>query len=371
MIKVCHMTSAHQPGDTRIFQKECVSLAKAGYQVFLVQRGESGENSGVRIIGVGQPSGGRLTRMTSFARKVYEAALAVDADLYHLHDPELLPYGIKLKRRGKKVIFDSHELYDVQLRQKPYLPGWCTRIIAFGYARYERYVLRRLDGAIFPCTVNGEDPFAGRCPHTALVDNSVKLEDFYERYDPEAVRNQDQICLTGSLTEARGITSAIRAAASAKCTLALAGPISPADYEAQLRKMPEFSSVDYRGVLAKDQVAALLQTSRVGLSPLLNQGQYWKAENLATKICEYLAMGLPVVMNGSAYNRAFVERWHCGICVDSENVEEIASAIRYLLDHPEEARQMGENGRQAVREEFNWGVEEKKLLALYEEIFKE
>ena len=40
MIKVCHMTSAHQPGDTRIFQKECVSLAKAGYQVFLVQRGE-------------------------------------------------------------------------------------------------------------------------------------------------------------------------------------------------------------------------------------------------------------------------------------------------------------------------------------------
>ena len=50
--------------------------------------------------------------------------------------------------------------------------------------------------------------------------------------------------------------------------------------------MPEFSSVDYRGVLAKDQVAALLQTSRVGLSPLLNQGQYWKAENLATKICE-------------------------------------------------------------------------------------
>ena len=42
MIKVCHMTSAHQPGDTRIFQKECVSLAKAGYQVFLVQRGEAG-----------------------------------------------------------------------------------------------------------------------------------------------------------------------------------------------------------------------------------------------------------------------------------------------------------------------------------------
>ena len=63
MIKVCHMTSAHAPGDVRIFHKECVSLAKAGYQVYLVQRGESFEASGVHVIGVGQPSGGRLTRM--------------------------------------------------------------------------------------------------------------------------------------------------------------------------------------------------------------------------------------------------------------------------------------------------------------------
>ena len=70
MIKVCHMTSAHAPGDVRIFHKECVSLGKAGYQVYLVQRGESYEASGVHVIGVGQPSGGRLTRMTAFSKKV-------------------------------------------------------------------------------------------------------------------------------------------------------------------------------------------------------------------------------------------------------------------------------------------------------------
>jgi len=45
--------------------------------------------------------------------------------------------------------------------------------------------------------------------------------------------------------------------------------------------------------------------------------------------------------------------------------------IRYLLEHPEEMRRMGENGRRAVKEEFNWGVEEKKLFALYEEILKD
>ena len=60
MIKVCHMTSAHSPHDTRIFYKECVSLAKAGYEVYLVQRGECCEEIGVHVVGVGQPSGGRL-----------------------------------------------------------------------------------------------------------------------------------------------------------------------------------------------------------------------------------------------------------------------------------------------------------------------
>ena len=53
-----------------------------------------------------------------------------------------------------------------------------------------------------------------------------------------------------------------------------------------------------------------------------------------------------------------------------ENVEEIAQAIAFLRDNPEEAKRMGENGRRVVKEEFNWGVEEKKLFALYEDILR-
>ena len=117
------MTSVHDPEDVRIFHKECVSLANAGYDVYLVERGDSYEKSGVHIVGVGQPCGGRLSRMFSFSKKVYHTALALDADVYHLHDPELLPYGLKLKKKGKKVIFDSHEDTCGSILEKTWIPS--------------------------------------------------------------------------------------------------------------------------------------------------------------------------------------------------------------------------------------------------------
>lgn len=126
MIHVCHMTSAHASDDTRIFYKECVSLAKAGYEVSLVARGPAREEAGVRVVGVGVPSGGRLFRMLFFARRIYRQALALDAEVYHLHDPELLPYGLRLKRRGKVVIFDSHEFTAQAILEKHWLQSPCA-----------------------------------------------------------------------------------------------------------------------------------------------------------------------------------------------------------------------------------------------------
>mgnify|MGYP006954327009 CR=1 FL=1 len=73
---------------------------------------------------MGEKPVGTLNRLTSpFAKHAYEAALALDCELYHLHDPELLPYALKLKRHGKTVIFDSHEFYSLLIQEKGYIPG--------------------------------------------------------------------------------------------------------------------------------------------------------------------------------------------------------------------------------------------------------
>lgn len=371
MTKICHMTSAHSAEDDRIFVKECCSLVTAGYDTSLVACGTVYDKNCVHIIGIGNAPSGRIKRMLKTSKLVYEKALSVDADIYHFHDPELLPYGLKLKKRGKKVIFDSHECYREQIRSKNYLPVWMRSIISAAYSWYEDYVLRHLDAVIFPCTMGGKNPFEGKCCRAAIISNAAILGEFFSRYDPKHERLPDSVCYIGGLTEARGINNNILAVSKVGARLYLAGEFASDEYEAKLREKPEFACVEYLGVLNRAEVAQLLSDCCIGLCTLLDRGQYLKIDTFGIKVFEYMSMGLPVILSDCPYNRKMVDKLKFGICVDPENVDEIADAIRYLLDHPEEAKRMGENGRRAIKEEFNWGVEEKKLLALYEDILRD
>lgn len=368
MAKVCHFTSAHQPGDVRIFHKQCVSLAKAGYEVYLVQPGESCKEKGVHIVGLGQPPAGRLMRMTSYAKKAYKTALSLDADIYEFHDPELLPWGLKLKKKGKKVVFDSHEMYVEQIMLKNYLPRWTRSLVAALYGVYENYVLKRIDGITFESLRGGTHPFAGRCPHTALLNNVPLLDELYDFYDPAADKYPRSLVYVGGLSHLRGITQLVQAAALSGSVAYLAGKFMPPEYRQQLEAMPEYSCVQYQGILDRDGIRNLLQRCQIGIATVFDVGQYYRNDNLLTKTYEYMAMGLPVIITCSDYNERLMEEYPFGICVNPQDPKDIAAAIQYLLDHPEEARRMGENGRRAVRERFNWEVEVNNLLNLYERI---
>ena len=370
MIKVCHVTSAHPKEDVRIFHKECVSFAKAGYDMTLVQQGNDYEKDGVHIVGFGAIASNRWKRMLFTAKNAYKAALSVDADIYHLHDPELLPYGLKLKKKGKKVVFDSHEFYAEQIKYKGYIPGFLRPMVAKLFDKRQKRIFRKIDGLVFPCLVEGKNPFAGCCKHIAMVNNAPMLQELYDHYDPNAVKTARSACHLGSLTHDRGITHLVEAAGLTDCTVYLGGIFDSQEYEAKIKSLPGFSHVKYLGHLNRQQVLSTLLQSQVGIATLLNVGQYDKLWNLPTKVYEYMALSIPCVLSDTPYIRQAAEKYRFGICVDPADPQQIAAAIRHLLDHPEDARQMGENGRRAVKEEFNWGIEEKKLFALYEDILK-
>jgi glycosyltransferase involved in cell wall biosynthesis len=138
-------------------------------------------------------------------------------------------------------------------------------------------------------------------------------------------------------------------------------------YLEELKRLPGWDKVDYKGRVPHEQVKRILSQCAIGMA-LLRPGRN-TAGNIGTmgntKIFEEMMAGLPVVCTDFVLWREFVDGCQCGICVDPENLEEITQAVQYLLDHPDEAQIMGENGRRAVKERYNWAHEEKKLLELY------
>ncbi len=367
MIRICHVTSVHASNDTRVFQKECVSLARAGYEVYLVAPGEDREERGVHVRGIGPLPRGTLNRLrTNMGNKAYQTARELDCALYHLHDPELLPYALKLARQGKKVVFDSHEFYERLFYDRAYFPRPIRPLAAKTYRRYETYVLSRLDAVITPCTLDGVNVFEGRARRTVFLDNLPAPDRFQgpAEYTPDT---ENTVGYVGDITYGRGITHLIRAVHAAGAKLRMAGTVWPA-YREELEAMPEYGDTVYEGVLPYEQVPDFCRRFRVGISPLLSVGQYALLDNLPTKVYEYMGAGLPVILSDTRAARRLAEEYDCCLCVDPTDTGAMAAAIRSLLDDPDRARAMGENGYRAVMERFNWEQEERKLLALYAEL---
>lgn len=369
MLKVCHLTSVHPLEDIRIFHKECVSLVAAGYDVTLVQPGDSYEKKGVHIRGIGNLTGNRLQRMLSGMKRVHEAAVDEDADIYQFHDPELMFCALKLKKAGKHVVFDSHEKYSMQLRRKPYLPRFASELIAVVYSAFERYAISKFDAVIFPCTLNGINPFDGQCKRVITLNNLPMLDEIYDRWTPTQ-KDDFLACYAGDIRPDRGNTENVLACNQADVGFLLAGSFSTDGYEEELRSVDTKGLTEFCGLLDRDEVVDLLKRASVGLVTELNVGQNNVFDNLPTKTYEYMSMGLPVIISHSNYVDQLLKKVPFGIAVDPENVDEIAESLRFLRDNPEEAKRMGENGRRIVKEEFNWDVEEKKLFALYEDILR-
>lgn len=361
------MTSVHQRYDGRIFEKECKSLVQNGYDVYLIVNDDLSDeiNHDVKIISTNFKPKNRLDRFLHSNKHMFEQALKVDAEIYHFHDPELLYVGNKLKKWGKKVIFDSHENFPLQLQEKQYIPKLFRNIIANCYTLYETFSVKRMDAVIFPCTYNSINPFKNRVSKTILLDNFPLLNEFYDQYDEDVVKQENTVCHIGSLNPNRGITDIIEAAYKARACLILGGAFSSETYFNQVRRMPEFSCVDYRGFISRDEVLKVYGHSKIGLCTLLNVGQYNKSDNFATKVYEYMSMGLPVILSDSPYAREVMKTYKFGITVNPANTQEIVNTISYLLKHPKIAREMGKCGRLAIKEKFNWSIEEQKLIALY------
>jgi len=370
-VKVCILSSVHSALDVRVFHKEARTLARAGYDVTLIAQHTRDETiDGVKIIALPRPRN-RLQRMMWLTLKAFCLALEQKADIYHFHPPELLFIGVLLKLfTRKKVIYEVHEDWPHEIRTREWIPPFLRTVAAIAFCILERICAKLMDGIILA----GEGIHNLSYNKNVVVHNYPPLEYFREpKVNKQFVKSSDYILIfVGGLVRIRGIYEMINAmefiSSKYRIKLRLLGKFVNKDTEYQARSLRGFSYVELIDWVSYKDIPKYLAEADIGL--ILFHPLPGHIKSMPNKLFEYMAAGLPVIASNFPLWKEIVEGNKCGLTVDPLNPKEIAQAIEYLLEHPELRQEMGENGRRAVIEKYNWEQEAEKLLALYQRLLE-
>jgi len=373
--KVCILTTVHPPFDTRIFHKQAKTLVKAGYDVTLIVQHDKNEVvNGVKISALPKPRN-RFTRIFGLTWRAFRLALRQHADVYHFHDPDLLPVGIFLKLfTNAKVIYDVHEDYPKMIRVKYWIPKPLRPLAALLFARIEVRGAHALDAIV---TVN--EVIGGRFGRNkvVLIKNYPLLALSEAILRPKAAKVSNslegtKLIYVGGLTRARGIKEIVEAMEildePSNVRLDLIGKFTEPLFKEEVCKLSGFRKTRLVGWVPHPEVWEHLQEADIALMCLHPVGDY--TYGLPVKLFEYMAAGLPIIASDFPLWENFFKDHGCGLTVNPLNAKEIAQAIEYLLDHPEVRQKMSENGCRAVVEKYNWESEGEKVLELYEELLR-
>ena len=234
-------------------------------------------------------------------------------------------------------------------------------------AVYESWACAKLDGVI-AATPFIRDKFLRVNPMTVDINNYPLLEEL-ENTSFWAEKRKE-VCYIGGIAKIRGIQEVCAAMALLKsdARLNLGGLFFEPSLENGVKSLPGWQRVNSMGFLDRDHVREALSRSMAGLVTLHPIINYLDA--LPVKMFEYMCAGIPVIASDFPLWREIIGGNNCGLLVDPLDPAAIAKAIDYLVENPREAQRMGQNGRRAVKERYNWESEEKKLLRFYDKILQ-
>lgn len=364
--KVCHFSSVHRVNDIRVFHKECRTLASGHHEVTLIAcLADVPGGSGISVIGL-QSEGGRLRRMMTGALNAYRMAKAQKADVYHFHDPELLPYGLLIKKlTGACVIYDSHECYPDDILTKEWIPLQLRRFIASTFRIIEDFVVKRLD-LVVAATSHIEDRFKPVARRTVTINNYPLLEEFIQAQDDSI--EKDGFCYVGAISQVRGILPLMDSLDNIDRSIRfyLAGTFASVDIEAAVKGHRNWGRVTYLGQVSRKEISGIYSKSFAGIVNFLPAPNHIYSQ--PNKLFEYMSAGIPVVCSNFDLWRKVVETGECGICVDPSSADALAAAVNAIHAGRELRETYAKNGRRLIEEKYSWDREGQRLLQSYDEV---
>jgi len=367
VLSICHVTTVHPRDDVRIFFKECLSLVELTENpvTLLVADGKGSKCSdGVEIVDVGKPGFGRVGRAVLGNVRIWRALRSLKPDVVHLHDPELLFLGAFLHARKRVVVYDMHEDLPKQILTKEWLPKYARGFISWLVSFSERVVLPWLPVVFAELSYKRDYPWIR---NSEVVLNLPRL-DFLNSVEVIAYKRKT-IGYIGGVSQQRGAIVTLEAMRALReegfdMEFLCIGEVDPEIKGNDLFLLAQREGwARFTGRVIPTDGWKLLSGCVLGLAILAPSPNY--LDSYPTKIFEYMALGMPVIVSDFPLYREIVESSGCGLWVDPLNLKAVCSAIRWLLQHPLESMLMGQRGRKAVNEKYSWGREAEKLVAFY------
>lgn len=364
-ISICHISSVHPAGDPRIRRKQLDSIADFFPRVSFITGDicASLHDPKIKIYKEGFKRQGRLWRISITTPLCIFKALQIDADIYHLHDPELLPWARLLKWRGKQVIYDVHEDYLSSVSQKRYIPAFARRFAAV----FVTFIEKALSSGFH--IIIAEKYYKTRFPKSQPILNYPILKDLHSIHGFKA--HSKELLYTGNVTVDRGaleianITSILPSftvTAVGKCTSTLfknMEAISGAESHNSLKVIGVDEYVDFSKIRETYAEGKWL----AGLALFPDTPHY--REKQLTKFFEYMAIGLPIIASDFPVWKELIEDQKLGICVPPHDEDALEFAIEWLHSHPEEAYYMGQRGKELASRYYNWENQANQLIDFY------
>ena len=371
---ICHVTTAHPWFDTRIFERMCLGLVRLGYRVTLVAPVDQPRRErGVDILPTGLR--GKAARLLG-GRRLLRRLQALDADVYHFHDPELLPWMALFRRTsGKRVIYDVHEYYPESVVDSNYF-GWrpLSRLAGLVFGAMEPALGRGLDG-VTGVTPPIADRFRGGRAQVVVARNVLSLESLPETATPVELPSPRTLVLAGVMDRNRLMPElldalAILAPGWPDLTLLAIGDLATDPYGAELLARARRLGIEGRVVVRPRVPWATLQghLARSVAGLVLYHDRLNNRFGLPNRLFEFMAQGVPIVSSNFPLLAEVVGEARCGILLEDGRPATIAAAIDTLLRDPAEARLMGERGRAALRARHHWGIDLQGVAALYDRL---
>ena len=373
------MSSLHRWNDDRIYYREALSLKK-DYKVVICGVGSFyfKKIGNVEIYGV--PERKKIYKRSLTWLKILKLALRTQASIYHFHDPELILIGtiIKILKKNSKIIYDVHEKILDTIQEKIWISNPLRRILFYLWPIIETYSIKRYIDYI----VTASDDIAleyQKYKNKVVIIRNFAYSGFLKYGDSKVVEEKynlynDSLVLiyAGSLMRAKGVLEIVKAVNHIKkynIKLVLTNNFKDKTFEKEVKKCAN-NQVIFTGWLPYKEVFRYLKMSDIGLACYHPISNYTNGIDRMLKIFEYMSVGLPIIISNFPTWKNFINTNQCGITANPMSPKSIAKAIEWFISHPEEMKKMGENGKKAIKEKYNWDTESQKLINVYRKLLK-